>query len=715
MRILSFAVAAIGLLALAQGFQASDYWEVGLGIFALLSAVTTYLSAGISSYLKVFGGIFAIETIASGLLTMTVNAGLWPAALADYQPPKSFLDTFPITVAAFSILTYLMSHIGVVQQITRIADLYYDATERGEARAWPFPRYAALERRIAIGMVVFLVLVNQIQVGINVRLSFFGRDLFNAIQNKDESGFWTLLLFVFAPWAFIYITSAVIEFVVQSMLVIRWRRWLTEHFVGHWLGRHTHYRMSLVGSEADNPDQRISEDVNRFIDGGTDSFGGVGGYGIYSYSIALISTLSSLVAFVVILWTISENFTLPGTDLRVPGFLFWIALVYATVGTLITHWIGRPLIGLFFEKQRVEANFRFALARLREYSEQVALLSGERTEQSALRRRFGAIFGNYLDLVRRRKWLLAFISFYGQISPYIPYIFAAPFYFSGKIQLGVLTQTAGAFARVEGALNFFVNYYSSLATFKAVVNRLTSFAEAIERAKAMAGAGPARMPARAGAPAVALEALGIALPDGRCIVEAEGLSYSAGESALLVGPSGSGKSTLFRAISGIWPFGEGRIHVPDGAVVMVLPQKPYIPMGTLRAAICYPGGPDTYADADIRRALEDARISFLTDQLDREEIWSQRLSGGEQQRVAIARALLKQPDWLFLDESTSALDENLEAELYATLKQRLTKTTIVSIGHRSTLVAFHMRRLDMTEGDAGRFTPRDAEAKAAAE
>jgi putative ATP-binding cassette transporter len=713
MRKLSFGVAAVGLLALALGLKAGDGWEVGLGVSALICAVTTYLSAGISSYLKVFAGIFSIETIASGLLAVIIKAGLWPAAFADYTPPDTFLDTFPITVAVFSILTYVLAHVPVVRQITRIADLYYEASERSQARIWPFPAYAALERRIAVGMVVFLVLVNQVQVGITVRLSFFSRDLFNAIQNKDEAAFWNLLLFVFAPWAFVFIASAVIEFVVQSMLVIRWRRWLTEHFVEHWLGGHAHYRMSLVGSEADNPDQRISEDVNRFIDGGTDSFGGTAGYGIYSYSIALISTLSSLVAFVVILWTISENFTLPGTDIHVPGFLFWIALAYATIGTLITHWIGRPLIGLFFEKQRVEANFRFALARLREYSEQVALLSGERAEQSALGRRFGTIVGNYLDLVRRRKWLLAFISFYGQVSPYIPYIFAAPFYFSGKIQLGIMTQTAGAFARVENALNFFVNYYSSLASFKAVVNRLTSFAAAIERAKAMAATGPARTSAPADEPSVALEGLGIALPDGRRIVEAEGLSYAAGESALLAGPSGSGKSTLFRCISGIWPFGEGRIHVPDGAEVMVVPQKPYIPIGTLRAAVSYPGGPDTYADADICRALTDARIGFLADQLDRDEIWSQRLSGGEQQRVAIARALLKQPDWLFLDESTSAVDEKLEAELYRMLKQRLPKTTIVTIGHRSTLAAFHVRRLDMTEGAAGQFTPRDTKAEAA--
>jgi vitamin B12/bleomycin/antimicrobial peptide transport system ATP-binding/permease protein len=607
----------------------------------------------------------------------------------------------------FSILTYGLAHIAVVSQMTRIADLYFEATEGGRARIWPLPPYGALERRIAVAMVVFLVLVNQLQVGITVKLNFFNRDWFNAIQNHDATAFWQLLLWVFTPWAFTYVASAVLEFVVQQMLVIRWRRWLTDYFVAHWLGGHAHYRMSLAGSDADNPDQRIAEDVNRFIDGGTE------GYGIYSYSILLISTLSSLVSFAVVLWGLSENFTLPGTDIHVPGFLFWIALIYAAVGTLITHLIGRSLVGLYFQRQAVEATFRFSLARLREYSEQVALLAGERAEQSALGRRFGAIISNYLELVFWRKWLLAFTALYGQISPIIPFIFAAPFYFAGTIQLGTMTQTAGAFARVEGALTFFINYYNSLASFKSVVDRLTSFASAIERAKVLGEAGPARVEAPAPATAVALEDIDIALPDGRHIVEAKHLAFKAGESVLLAGPSGSGKSTLFRSISGIWPFGEGRILVPDDVVVMVVPQKPYIPIGTLRAAVSYPASPDAYADDDIAKALTDAHIGFLAGQLDREDVWSQRLSGGEQQRVAIARALLEKPDWLFLDESTSALDEKLEAELYRMLKQQLPKTTIVTIGHRSSLAAFHTRRLDMTENNSGQFTPRDAKAQAA--
>src|SRR6516164_5518112 len=405
MRILSFAVAAFGLFALVTGLKIGDMWEVGLGGAALVCAVTTYLSSWISSYLKIFVGIFSVETIVFGLLVTIAKTGLWPAGYADYQLPNAL----PITVAVFSILTYVLAQISVVRQITRIADLYYETGERGVARVWPLPTYGAFERRIAVGMVVFLVLVNQLQVGITVKLNFFNRDWFNAIQNHDAATFWQLLLFVFTPWAFTYVLSAVIEFVVQQMLVIRWRRWLTDHFVSRWLGGHAHYRMTLAGSEADNPDQRIAEDVNRFIDGGTE------GFGIYSYSILLISTLSSLVSFAVVLWAVSENFTLPGTDIRVPGFLFWVALVYAAIGTLITHRIGRPLVRLYFQRQAVEATFRFSLARLREYSEQVALLSGEDVEQAWLGRRFGAIIANYLRLVFWRKWLLAFTAFYQQI------------------------------------------------------------------------------------------------------------------------------------------------------------------------------------------------------------------------------------------------------------------------------------------------------------
>jgi putative ATP-binding cassette transporter len=485
------------------------------------------------------------------------------------------------------------------------------------------------------------------------------------------------------------------------MLIIRWRRWLTEHYVGNWLDGATHYRMGLKGLNADNPDQRIAEDVNRFIDGGQV------GYGIYSYSILLISTLSSLVSFAVILWTLSSDFTIPGTDIAVPGFLFWVALIYSAIGTLVTHLIGRSLVGLYFDRQRYEADFRFSLARLREYSEQIALLKGEQAERRLSMGRFGRIFSNYLQIVDRRKRLMAFTATYGQISPFIPYIVAAPFYFAGKIQLGVMSQTAGAFGRVESALNFFVTYYTSLADFKAVLDRLSSFDDAIARSHELEKANAITKPAAPGN-GIHIAGLDLALPDGRTIVTNARLTFAAREPVLVVGPSGSGKSTLLRAVSGIWPFGKGEVSVPAGASVMLLPQKPYIPIGSLRNAITYPNDPASVDDAALRKALDVALLAPFAERLDEEDNWTQRLSGGEQQRLAIARALLARPDWLFLDEATSALDEESEALLYRALAEHLPGTTIVSIGHRSTLNAFHQRRIQMTKGADGVFTPAES-------
>lgn len=705
MKSLSIGVGLFGIVALAAAITGQDATTAVLGVAGLLCAFTTFHAAAISSFLQIFVGTFSTETIILGLAVLAGKVGLWPAAYAEYLPPESL----PLTVAIFSILVYVVARIEVVRQITRIADRYFDASDRAQARIWPFRPFTAMERRIAVAMVVSLVVINQAQVGITVRLSFFNRDWFNAIQNRDAATFWQQLLLVFTPWAFVYVASAVVEFFIQSMLVIRWRRWLTDHFVSRWLASHTHYRISLVAHETDNPDQRIAEDVYRFINGGSD--GANTAYGLYSFSILLISTLSSLVSFGIVLWGLSENFAVPGTAFKIPGFLFWVALVYAAAGTLITHLIGRPLIRLYFERQHMEADFRFSLARLREYTEQVALLSGEAAEQNMVGRRFGALIANFIALVHRRMRVTAFTATFNQISPIIPFIFTAPFYFLGTIDLGVMTQTAGAFGSVAEAMTFFVNYYTSLAGFKSVVDRLNSFDQAIEDARVLTGGGPTL--AASTAPAVAFKDLHVALPDGRRIIGLKDIVLAGGENVLVTGPSGSGKSTLFRAISGVWPYGDGVIDIPTGAKVMVVPQKPYIPIATLRSAVTYPAVADSYPDDAIRKALSDVHLAGLTDQLDREDTWSQRLSGGEQQRIALARALLMRPDWLFLDESTSALDEKLEADMYAAIAAQLPKTTVVSIGHRSTLAAFHSRRLDMTpEGD--HFTLRDA-ARAAAE
>jgi vitamin B12/bleomycin/antimicrobial peptide transport system ATP-binding/permease protein len=707
MKPLSIGVGLFGILALAVAITGEDATSAVLGAAALLCAFATFNSATISSFLKILIGIFSTETIVFGVAVLAGKVGLWPSDYEEYLPPVSL----PMAVAIFSLLVYLVAQIKVVRQITGIADRYFNATDRTEARIWPLRPFTATERRVAVAMVVFLVLINQAEVGTNLRLSFYYRDAYDAIQNRDAAAFWYQVLVVFTPWAFLYIGMQLIEFFVQSILVIRWRRWLTDHFVSRWLQSHTHYRVSLLAQQTDNPDQRIAEDVFRFINGGAD--GANRAYGIYDFSIQLIFTVSTFVSFAILLWAMSEKFTLPGTDIRVPGFLFWVALTYALGGTLITHLIGRPLIRIYFERQHMEADFRFSLARLREYTEQIALLAGESAEMNMIGQRFGALIANFFALVYRRMRVLAFTQTFGQVSGIIPSVLTAPFFFAGTIQLGDMTQTQDAFSKVSDALTFFIDYYTQLANFKSVVDRLSSFDDAIEQACALEAAGPERRPAPAVArQEIGLEKVDIALPDGRHIVSAKDLAFARGENVLLTGPSGSGKSTLFRTISGIWPYGEGRIRIPEGATVMVVPQKPYIPIATLRAAVTYPAEPGTYGDDAIVTALRDARLGGLVDQLDREDVWSQRLSGGEQQRIALARALLMRPDWLFLDESTSALDENLEAEMYTALAEHLPKTTVISIGHRSTLAAFHRRRLDMTpEGD--HFTPRDVARMAA--
>jgi putative ATP-binding cassette transporter len=470
--------------------------------------------------------------------------------------------------------------------------------------------------------------------------------------------------------------------------------------------------MSLVAGQTDNPDQRISEDIFRFINGGAD--GSSASYGIYDFSILLISTVTSLVSFSIVLWDLSSSFTFPGTNVILPGFLFWVALIYAAAGTLITHLIGRPLINLYFQRQHMEADFRFSLARLREYTEQIALLNGEGAEKTILKGRFTDLVNNFVDVIFRRMKVTVFTQIFGQVSPIIPFVFTAPFYFAKQINLGTMTQTAQAFGQVSGALNFFITYYNYLAGFKSVVDRLNSFDAAIDQAESLVGVGPAHIAAEAGAKDVALDDVDLKLPDGRHIVDIEHLDLANGQSVAVSGPSGTGKSTLFRAIAGIWPYGGGRVSSPKGTHVMVVPPKPYIPIGTLRAAVTYPAVAGAYRDDEICSALVDARLANLVGELDREDVWSQRLSSGEQQRLAVARALLTRPDWLLLDESTSAVEEKLEAELYAVLKQRLPNTTIVSIGHRSSLTPLHQRHLEMTpEGD--HYTLRDAAKVEAAE
>ena len=684
MRILSLAVALFAVAAILVGLRAPD-----IGLFlcagaALLCAVATDRSAHISKFLRVFEIVFAVETIVFGAAYLVDALGMWPQDYGDYALPSSL----PLTVALFGSLVYAVSHIPVVRTMTDIADPYFSDRAPTTARIWPGRRFTTVQNKLAIAALVFLIVINQFEVALLVRLNYFSRDFYNALQNKDEAQFWTQLLLIFLPFATIYIAALVVEYVVTSNFVYRWRRWLSAYYIGRWLGGGAHYPMALAGTPADNPDQRISEDIYGFI------YGSGSGAGIFGYSITLLSTLSTLVSFAIVLWKLSAGFPLPGFNIIVPGLLFWIALIYAAIGTGLTHLIGRSLIGLYFRQQQYEANFRFGLARLREYSEQIALLHGEEVETAGAMRRFRDIFDNYMSIVRVRKRLTAFTSAYDQMSQYFPFIVGAPLYFLGKIQLGALVQVARAFGQVNSSLSFFVSSYVGLADFKAVLDRLTSFDDAIARAHAALDR--AKGVTRCASPNsdLTLNHVALNLPDGRPLARVDSFAFAARQSTLIVGPSGVGKSTLLRAIAGVWPYGAGEIAEPK-ANIMLLPQRPYLPIGTLRDAIAYPSSAAEPDEAAIRTALTEVGLAAFADRLDVSDNWQMRLSGGEQQRLAVARALLAKPDWLFLDEATSALDEESESALYRAIAAKLPNATVVSIGHRSTLAVLHRRRIEL--------------------
>ena len=689
MRPLSILVAVLAAAALAFGLKAGAAGTIGLGVIGLLLALATWRAVTIATFLRIFSVIFAVEYIVTGAAALLAQTGLWPAALAALAPPTSL----PITIAVFGITVYAISFVPAIARIARLASPYFEDTSPTTATLLKPFRIAT--GRLGVLMLIFLVVINQLQVGISLRLSFFNRDFYNAIQEKDANSFWYQLIYVFSVWAAIAVISNLIEMVANYALLIRWRRHMAEAFSAAWLRNANHYRIALAGT-SDNPDQRIAEDTRSFVNQ------------TYNYALPLLTQVSTLVSFSIILWSIPVASTVPGTDITVPGFIFWMALIYSVAATWIAHLIGRSLIPLEFEQERREANFRFSLARLREYSEQIALMRGETTEQRHLSQRFGEIVQNFYRLIWARVRLTTFTLSFAQANVVVPYLLLAPHYFAGKITLGIMTQVATAFDRVQTAMSFFIDRYQTIAQYVASINRLTTFEAAIAQADAQGvrgGASALAIAAGAGRD-MAIERLALTLPNGAPIVRAEGLSLQGGRSTLVVGPSGSGKSTLFRALSGAWPYGEGRVATPQGATTLLLPQRPYLPQGSLRAALAYPAEPEAFDDAALRDALAKVRLTHLADKLDEVDFWGQRLSGGEQQRLAVARALLAKPDWLFLDEATASLDEKLENEIYALIKQELPQTTVVSIGHRSTLREMHDDIVAMEPNGDGTFTPK---------
>ncbi|MDE2286438.1 MAG: ABC transporter ATP-binding protein/permease [Hyphomicrobiales bacterium] len=574
-----------------------------------------------------------------------------------------------------------------IATIWRLSVPYFRSEDR-----WPGRILLAAVIAIELSLVAIQVILNQ----------WYNR-FYNTLQDHNWNAFVSAILF-FCVIAAVYTVLAVYQLYLNQWLQIRWRRWMTQTYLRQWLDSANHYRMQLLGDAADNPDQRISDDLQMFVQ-----------YTL-TICIGILNSVVTLGSFVVILWRLSAEapLTLFGVSYNIPGYLVWAALIYAVVGTTLTHLIGWKLIPLNFQQQRFEADFRFNLVRTRENAEQIAALGGEAAERERHLSRFSYVIGNWYALMQRQKQLTFFTQSYSQASVIFPYIMVSPAYFSGAVQLGGLMQTASAFNSVQNALSYFVSSYRNIAEWRAIIARLTGFEQAIAAGRAAAVTPPAVEVTSAAHDAVAIDRLNVRLPKGEPIVVADAITFPAGGRVLVTGPSGAGKSTLFRAIVGIWPFGSGRVVIPTGAKVMLVPQRPYFPLSTLATAIAFPAKAGTFDNRKIAEVLAAVGLPQLIDRLDEEQHWNRMLSLGEQQRLAIARALLQAPDYLFLDEATASLDEPAEAALYRLLQERLKGTTIVSIGHRSTLAAFHNIRVDFTL-DHSLYRVREAPLASAAE
>ncbi|MGX9962672.1 ABC transporter ATP-binding protein/permease [Roseomonas sp. F4] len=559
--------------------------------------------------------------------------------------------------------------------------------------AWALtrPYWTSEEKGRALLLLGAVIVLNLSLVGMTVVLTYWQRAFYNTLESKDAATFWSLIFLGgeadgtwfpgFVVVAVAYILIAVYQLYLRQALQIRWRRWLTRDYLDDWLADRAYYRIALTDPGTDNPDQRVADDLRLFVDD------------TLTLGLGLMNSVVTLFSFIVVLWSLSGPLEVFGVS--IPGYMVWVAIAYSALGTWLAHLIGRRLIGLNFLQQRVEADFRYALVRFRDNVEGVALHGGEADEKRGLLARFQALAENWWAIMTATKRLTFFTAGYSQVASIFPIVVAAPAYFAGSIQLGGLIQTSSAFGQVQGALSWFVDSYAQLTEWRATVERLTGFRRAIATARATA-TGPQR--AGGADAAVTLEGVTLSLPDGRVLLSDAALRLEKGEAVLISGASGSGKSTLFRALAGIWPYGSGAVHMPEGTRALFLPQRPYLPLGSLRRAVCYPRDAATVPEAEVLEALSAVGLGHLADRLDVEDAWDRRLSGGEQQRLAFARALIAKPDFLFLDEATASLDPAAEAAVYKLVTERLPGVGMLSIAHRPAVAAFHGRALRVAEG-----------------
>jgi putative ATP-binding cassette transporter len=538
---------------------------------------------------------------------------------------------------------------------------------------------------------LLLALIVALELGTvygNVMLSEVQRQLFDAFGARDMRAFSAAVGFFFLVVAW-FVAASTYRIYVRGALEIRWRRWVTDHFLQQWMSSQAYCQMELHRHMVDNPDQRISEDVREFV------------ASALGLSLSLLAAVATFVSFAAILWNLSGDWEFQWGDahIQIPGLMMWVAIAYAGIASWLTNRVGRRLVPIQFDRQRIEADFRFKLVRFREHTEAIALARGESQERRLALRRFQFVVQNWWQLIRAQRNLSLLTGSIGQGNSLVPLLVAAPAYFAGHLTLGSVMQVRIAYGEVSGSLTWFVNAYQEIARWRANIERLVTLAEEIDAAREELERAAGVKVERAPDGQLRLEGLELTRPDGRPLIEPVDAVIERGDRIAIVGPTGVGKRTLLRAIAGIWRFGRGRVHMPAGTRAVFLPQRPHLPIGTLRAALCYPAEEGAYPDDQIREALDVVGLSSLVDRLDESQHWQQHLSGGEQQRIALARALLQKPDWIFLDEATSGLDEESERRIYYLFRERLPRSAVISIADRPAVAEHHTRRWGVTRRD----------------
>jgi putative ATP-binding cassette transporter len=545
---------------------------------------------------------------------------------------------------------------------------------------------------VAWSIAAAIVLLCLFQLGVQLLINLWNRYFFDALDRRDGPEF-VRQLEIFVGLAVASLVCAGFLTYAKMAMQLAWRRWLTEGLVARWLDEGRHYQLTFIEGDHDNPEQRIAEDIRLMTEAAVEFFAG------------MLSAVLMLASFVGVLWVISGvlRFDAFGVAVAIPGYMVWMAILYAAIGSALTYAVGRPLVTLTAEKQAAEADFRFGLTRARENSEAVALLRGEADERRILVRLLDRLRVRWRRIMVQQRKVAWMTGGYAVLGTAFPVIVAAPQYFAHELTLGGLMQTATAFVHVQTALSWFVDNFPHIANWRASVGRVSGLADSLDALVAdLAADDEATITVARGADdALVVRDLDIAHPDGTLLVQRATLTVKPGEHVLIKGESGTGKSTLLRAIAGLWPWGRGAIELPREGDVMFLPQRPYLPLGTLAQALVYPKPRAAVAVADMKTALERCGLGPLAERLDEEERWDNALSGGEQQRLAFARVLIHRPAWVLMDEATAALDEEAEASLLAMLREELRETAVVSIGHRPGLAAFHDRTFELVRCEEG--------------